>query len=105
MLVEGICKRQTCRRFGIHWQTLQRMLAHPAPPGYQRLAKADRPVIRPWLGRLRELLAEARRQPRKQRYTVKRMWELLCKEGFTGGYTTVRDAVRQLRRQSPPPPA
>jgi len=29
------------------------------------------------------------------------MWELLCKEGFTGGYTTVKDAVRQLRKQAP----
>ena len=43
VLVEGISKRQACRRFGIHWQTLQRILEHPAPPGYQRTRKADRP--------------------------------------------------------------
>ena len=101
VLVEGVSKRQACRRFGIHWQTLQRMLDHSAPPGYQRLAKVDRPVIGPWLGRLAELLQERSGQPRKQRYTVKRMWELLCGEGFTGGYTTAKDAVRQLRKQAP----
>jgi len=101
VLVEGMSKREACRRFGLHWQTLQRVLGHPAPPGYQRVAQADRPVIGPWLGRLRELLEEARSQPRKQRYTVKRMWQVLCQEGFPGGYTTVKDAVRQLKQQAP----
>jgi transposase len=101
VLVEGISKREACRRFCLHWDTLQRMLVHSAPPGYQRIGKVDRPVIGPWLGRLGELLQERSQQPRKQRYTIKRMWELLRKEGFTGGYTTVKDAVRQLRKQAP----
>jgi len=77
------------------------MLAHASPPGYRRVAKVDRPVIGPWLGRLSELIEANRDLPRKQRYTVKRMWEVLCEGGFAGGYTTVKDAVRQLRRQAP----
>jgi len=101
VLVEGISKREACRRFGLHWDTLQRILEHSVPPGYQRIAQVDRPVIGPWLGRLGELLQERSEQPRKQRYTVKRMWEVLCREGFPGGYTTVKDAVRQLSRQAP----
>jgi transposase len=101
VLVEGLSKREVCRRFCLHWETLQRILEHTIPPGYQRIAQVDRPVIGPWLGRIAELLEERTSQPRKQRYTVKRMWELLCKEGFTGGYTTVKDAVRQLRKQAP----
>ena len=101
VLVEGLSKREVCRRFGLHWETLQRILEHSVPPGYQRIAHVDRPVIGPWLGRLGELLQERSQQPRKQRYTVKRMWELLCEDGFTGGYTTVKDAVRQLRKQAP----
>jgi transposase len=101
VLVEGISKREACRRFGLHWQTLERILAHSSPPGYQRLTRADRPVMGPWLGRLAELLEANRDLPRKQRYTVKRMWEVLCGEGFSGGYTTVKDAVRELRRQAP----
>jgi len=70
VLVEGISKREACRRFGLHWGTLQRILEHSGPPGYQRLVKADRPVIGPWLGRIAELLDERASQPRKQRYTV-----------------------------------
>jgi len=101
VLVEGLSKREVCRRFGLHWETLHRILEHSVPPGYQRIAQVDRPVIGPWLGRLGELLQERLQQPRKQRYTVKRMWELLCKDGFTGGYTTVKDAVRLLRKAAP----
>jgi len=101
VLVEGISKREACRRFGIHWDTLQRVLAHSSPPVYQRVTKPDRPVIGPWLGRLEELLEANRDLPRKQRYTVKRMWDTLCGEGFAGGYTTVKDAVRLLRKAAP----
>jgi len=101
VLVDGLSKRQACRQFDIHFNTLQKILAHPIPPGYQRVARLDRPVIGPWLGRLAELLETNRQLPRKQRYTVKRMWEVLCKGGFTGGYTTVKDAVRQMRAKAP----
>ena len=101
VLVDGLSKRQACRQFDIHFNTLQKILAHPIPPGYQRTARLDRPVIGPWLGRLAELLEENRHLPRKQRYTVKRMWDVLKKEGFAGGYTTVKDAVRQMRAKAP----
>ena len=69
VLVEGLSKGAACRRFGLHWDTLQRMLARPAPPGYQRVAKADRPVTGPWLGRLSDLIEGNRQMPRKQRYS------------------------------------
>jgi transposase len=101
VLVEGISKRQTCKQFSLHWQTLERILAHASPPGYQRVAQVNRPVIGPWLGRLAELLEANRNLPRKQRYTVQRMWEVLCEDGFSGGYTTVKDAVRELRKAIP----
>ena len=73
VLVDGLSKRQACRQFNIHFNTLQKILVHPAPPGYQRVAKLDRPTIGPWLGRLEELLEDNRQLPRKQRYTVTRM--------------------------------
>jgi transposase len=101
VLVEKISKRAACRRFGIHWDTLKRILANPAPPGYVRKQAADKSVIAPWLGRLGELIEANRDLPRKQRYTVKRMWQVLHGEGFAGGYTTVKDAVREMRKEAP----
>lgn len=101
VLVDGVSKRAACRKFGIHWDTLKRILAHPAPPGYLRQQAVAKAVIAPWLGRLGELIEANRDMPAKQRYTVKRMWQMLRAEGFTGGHTTVKDAVRELRRQAP----
>jgi transposase len=37
--------------------------------------------------------------PPKQRHTAKRIWERLRGEGFTGGYTVVKDAVRELTQR------
>ncbi len=101
VLVEGLSKRAACRRFGLHFTTLQKILKHSFPPGYQRVARIDRPIIGPYLRRLKELFESNRHLPRKQRYTVRRMWEVLQGEGFSGGYTTVKDAVRQLRQTAP----
>ena len=38
--------------------------------------------------------------PRKQRHTAKRIWERLRADGFTGGYTVVKDAVRELTQKN-----
>lgn len=101
VLVDGISKRAACRKFGIHWDTLTRILRHASPPGYQRKQAVEKAVITPWLGRLEALIQDNRDLPRKQRYTVKRMWRILQGEGFTGGYTSVKDAVREWRGQMP----
>ena len=37
---------------------------------------------------------------KKQRHTAKRIWRRLQDEGFIGGYTIVKDAVREIRRTS-----
>ncbi|HVA08260.1 MAG TPA: hypothetical protein VNG12_16105 [Acidimicrobiales bacterium] len=35
VLVEKDSKRSVCLEFGIGWRTLEKILAHPAPPGYR----------------------------------------------------------------------
>jgi transposase len=101
VLVENLPKRAACRKFGIHWDTLERILSNAAPPGYVRKQASQKPVIAPWLGRLKELIEANADLPRKQRYTVIRMWQVLHGEGFTGGYTTVKDAVREMLQEAP----
>jgi transposase len=100
-MAEGVSKRAACKRFGIHWDTLKRILDHPSPPGYVRKLASEKSVIAPWLGRLEELIEANHDLPIKQRYTVKRMWDVLRDDGFAGGYTTVKDAAREICRQAP----
>lgn len=36
VLEEGVSKRQICRETGLHWHTLQKILRHDAPPGFNK---------------------------------------------------------------------
>ena len=100
VLRDGVSKRQILRETGMHWTTLEKILQHSSPPGYQRTQAADKPRIAPYLERIREILEQDKYAHRKQRHTAKRIWERLQEDGFTGGYTIVKDAVREIRRTS-----
>ena len=98
VLREGVSKRQILRETGMHWRTLEKILGHASPPGYQRSKPPQKPKIDPYLGRIAEILESDKHIHRKQRHTAKRIWERLQEEGFTGGYTIVKVAVRELKR-------
>jgi transposase len=98
VLVDGLSKREACRRYAIHWLTLKKILSHEEPPGYRRVKPPRRPTTEPVLPIIRQILDDDATAPRKQRHTAKRIWERLRAEhGFRGGYTSVKDAVRELR--------
>jgi len=75
-------------------------MSFSVPPGYRRTA----PIRRPKLDGFREIierwLVEDVGRPRKQRRTAKRVFDRLRDEhGFTGGYTIVKDYVREQQRR------
>ena len=58
VLVESVSKRSVCRQFGIHWDTLKKILEHSEPPGYRLGKTRTKRKIEPYLeiiDRLREL--------------------------------------------------
>src|SRR3954465_11247409 len=100
VLVDGLSKRAACREYEIHWDTLQKILAHPEPPGYRRKAPRPRPKLEAFLPVLHQILQDDKKAPRKQRHTARRIFERLRDEhGHTGGLTIVKEAVaaRKLR--------
>ena len=100
VLRDGISKRQILRETGMHWTTLEKILQHSSPPGYQRTQPPGKLKIGPYLEQIRQILEEDKYAHKKQRHTAKKIWERLQDEGFTGGYTIVKDAVREIRRTS-----
>ena len=88
--------------FGLHRDTVRKMLAYSVPPGYRRQSTAqERPKLEPFTGVIDRILEDDLRRLRKQRHTAKRIFERLRDEyGFDGGYTTVKDYVRENRRQT-----
>jgi len=100
--VDGMSIRQAAREFGLARKTIRKMLQFSLPPGYERKKPVTKPKLGPWLGIIDQILEEDRERQKKQRHTAKRIWQRLQAEhGFAGGYTVVKDYVREagLRRK------
>lgn len=99
VLVEGLSKRAACREYGLHWHTLKKMLEHSEPPGCRAAQPRAKRKIGRFLGLIEEILKQDQTAPRKQRHTKRRILERLQAEGYAGGYTAVKEAVREWERR------
>ena len=99
-MVEGMSVLEASRVFGLHRDTVRKMLAYSVPPGYRREGPPRRPKLEAFTGVIDAILEGDSRVPRKQRHTAKRVFERLKDEhGFDGQYTIVKDYVRERRRR------
>jgi transposase len=93
---EGLSQREAARRFGIDPKTVAKMLRHSVPPGYRRTKPPVRPKLDAVTSVIDQILETDRAAPLKQRHTAKRIYDRLRTEhGFSGGYTIVKDYVRE----------
>ena len=101
VMVEGMSIREASQVFGLHRDTVRKMLAYSVPPGYRRHSPPRRPKLEPFTGVIDAILEADAQVPRKQRHTAQRIFERLREEhGFGGQYTIVKDYVRERRRQT-----
>ena len=101
VMVDGMSIREASRVFGLHRDTVRKMLVFSVPPGYLRQSPPKRPKLEPFTGVIDRILEDDLGHPRKQRHTAKRIFERLREEyRFDGQYTIVKDYVREHRRQS-----
>jgi transposase len=76
-------------------------MSFSVPPGYRRTAEIKRPKLGGFTGFIDQWLEDDLTRNRKQRHTAKRIFERLRDEhGFQGGYTTVKNYVREHGRRS-----
>ena len=73
VMVEGKSIREVSREFGLHRDTVRKMLAYSVPPGYRRQSPPKRPKLEPYTGVIDWILEDDLRRPRKQRHTAKRI--------------------------------
>jgi transposase len=96
VLTGEISKRQACREYGLHWETLEKILSHTEPPGFQSKVPRARPTLGPFLPIIHQILEADRSAPPKQRHTAKRIFDRLRAEhGYPGSASIVRAAVAQ----------
>ena len=97
---EGMSQREAARHFGISRDSVCKMLAFSVPPGYRRTAPVKRPKLDGFTGLIDGWLEGDRGVHRKQRHTAKRVFDRLRDEhDFTGGYTIVKDYMRERDRR------
>ena len=101
VMVEGMSIREASRVFGLHRDTVSKMLAYSTPPGYRRQTPPRKPKLESFTGVIDRILDDDHHVPKKQRHTAKRIFERLRDEyGFDGGYTIVKDYVREHRQRT-----
>ena len=93
-------QREAARHFGISRDSVRKMLSFSVPPGYRRAAPVGRPKLDGFTEIIEQWLRDDFGQRAKQRHTAKRVFERLRDEhGFSGGYTIVKDYIREHRRR------
>jgi len=98
VLIDGVSKRSILRETGMHWQTLEKILTHSSPPGYQLKDPRPEPKIGPFRKQIAQIIDSDKDVPKKQRHTAKKIHDRLRQDGYAGGYTQVKEAVRQIKR-------
>jgi len=101
VLTGELSKRGACREYNLSWHTLAKMLTHEEPPGFRLKQPRSKPVLEPFLPIIHEILKADRQAPKKQRHTATRIFHRLRDEhGYSGGYTSVRTAVREWKQKT-----
>jgi transposase len=82
--------RQIARELGCSRQTVSRALGQDQPPVYTMSKPRSAPVLGPYQVRLDALLQENKHLPKKQRYTSRKLFELIQAEGYAGSEAGVQ---------------
>jgi len=98
VLAGEISKREACREYRLHWDTLKKILTFEEPPGYRQREPRAKPTLGPFLPIIHAILDADRSAPKKQRHTARRIFDRLREEhGYAGCESIVRAAVHDWR--------
>ena len=84
---EGKSQRQIAQELGVNRRTVQKMLQHSVPPGYERTHPPHGKKISDHQVWIDEILESDKVVHRKQKHTAQRIYDRLKEER---GYTTIR---------------
>jgi transposase len=95
--VENKSIRQIAREFRCSRPTVREALSSAECVPYTLKVARPCPVLGPFKARIDELLAKSERMPRKQRYTGRKIFQLIRADGYTGSESTVRGYIARKR--------
>ena len=96
--VEGKSMRQIAREYQHSRHTIKKVVEQAEGGRYTLKEPRAAPVLGPYKGKIKELLEGNATQPRKQRLTGHRIYQLVRQEGYQGSEASVRVYLWQLRK-------
>jgi len=101
VMIEGLSRREAAQRFGVHRNTIAKMLLYAVPPGYRRRERPVSKKLEAHTAWIDGVLHGDKSVHKKQRHTAHRIFERLADErGYSGGYTIVREYVARVTLRS-----
>ncbi len=64
VLTGELSRRAACRKHGLGWHTLKKILSHEEPPGYRQSQPRTKRKLEPFLPIIHQILADDRQAPR-----------------------------------------
>jgi transposase len=97
--VEGLSIRAIHRKLQVDRETIRKAIVEPVPKPYQLNQPRAAPVLGAYKERIKALLDESEKQPRKQRYTARTIYKIIREEGYQGCEGSVHNYVCQQCRE------
>lgn len=92
--------RQIAREFHLSKNTVKKIIRSDITEQIYTRSDQPRPKLAQYEERLRQLLAEDSIKPIRHRRSVQLLFEALQREGFDGGYDSVRRYIQQQRKET-----
>src|SRR5271166_2939778 len=80
VMIDGLSRREAAKRFGVHRNTITKMLSFSVPPGYRRRERPASKKLGPYLAWIDAILEGDSQVHKKQRHTAHRIFERLRDE-------------------------
>lgn len=97
-IIEGKSQRKIAKELGINRRSIQKMLVHSTPPGYERIVPPPKPKLGDYLSWIDAILEADKKVHAKQRHTAKRIHQRLVAEfSFNGSYSSIRTYIAKKR--------
>ena len=100
--VEGLSQRQIAKELKVSRKTVRKYCEGQAFPGNHKSYTVEKSAPRQAIeAKIIEIISANKDAPSKQKLNAKIIWEMLIKEGFSIGDSTVRKYIRELRSEKP----
>jgi transposase len=97
--IEGRSRRSIEDEKGYSRRTVNKALAEPESAPYTLRVAREAPVLGPYRAQIDALQEESKRMPRKQRYTARKIYEMIYAVGYRGSESSVHMYIWRRHRE------